>query len=65
MHLFGEYPYRPIGFINQLAHISTLHFRAQKPYQIMLFPNERHMPRSLADRTFMESQMFDYVQKNL
>lgn len=34
--------------------------RARKPYDLLLFPNERHSPRSLADRIFMEEQIRDY-----
>jgi hypothetical protein len=26
----------------------------------MLYPNERHMPRSLEDRVAMEAQILDY-----
>jgi dipeptidyl-peptidase 4 len=28
--------------------------RAQKHYELLLFPDERHSPRSLKDRIFME-----------
>ena len=39
--------------------------RCQKAYQVLLFPNERHMPRSLPDRTFMEHQIFAFIQRSL
>jgi dipeptidyl-peptidase-4 len=38
---------------------------ARKPYDLLLFPDERHMPRSLADRVFMEEQVRDYFLKHL
>ncbi|MBP6472492.1 MAG: S9 family peptidase [Chloroflexi bacterium] len=39
--------------------------RARKPYDLLLFPNERHSPRGLADRMFMEEQIRDYFVRNL
>ncbi len=44
--------------INALIH-------ARKPYELLLFPNERHMPRSLADRIYMEERVRDFFVKNL
>eukprot|EP00931_Biecheleriopsis_adriatica_P008359 TRINITY_DN109561_c0_g1_i1.p1 TRINITY_DN109561_c0_g1~~TRINITY_DN109561_c0_g1_i1.p1 ORF type:complete len:857 (+),score=180.08 TRINITY_DN109561_c0_g1_i1:43-2613(+) len=38
---------------------------AQKPYELMLFPNERHSPRSQKDREFMEERIFAFIQKSL
>jgi dipeptidyl-peptidase-4 len=38
---------------------------ARKPYDLLLFPNERHMPRGQADRVFMEEQVRDYFLKHL
>lgn len=38
---------------------------AQKPYQLLLFPNERHSPRSQKDREYMEERMFAFIQKSL
>jgi len=38
---------------------------AQKPYQLLLFPNERHSPRSQRDREYMEEQMWAFIQKSL
>lgn len=32
----------------------------RKIYQLMLFPEERHSPRLLKDRTFMEEQILDF-----
>ncbi len=39
--------------------------RARKPYDLLLFPNERHSPRSLADRIYMEERVRDYFVENL
>ncbi|HEY7909037.1 MAG TPA: S9 family peptidase [Thermomicrobiales bacterium] len=39
--------------------------RARKPYDLLLFPDERHMPRKLEDRVFMEEQIRDYFLRNL
>ncbi|MCA9928912.1 MAG: S9 family peptidase, partial [Anaerolineales bacterium] len=44
--------------INALIH-------ARKPYDLLLFPNERHMPRSLADRIYMEERIRDYFVEHL
>lgn len=38
---------------------------ARKPYDLLLFPDERHSPRSLGDRVFMEEQVRDYFLENL
>jgi dipeptidyl-peptidase-4 len=39
--------------------------KARKPYDLLLFPNERHMPREQADRIFMEERIRDYFLHNL
>lgn len=39
--------------------------RAGKPYDLLLFPDERHMPRRLADRIFMEQHITDYLRRHL
>ena len=38
---------------------------ARKPYDLMLFPDERHSPRSLADRIYMEERIRDFFMKHL
>jgi dipeptidyl-peptidase-4 len=38
---------------------------ARKPYDLLLFPDERHSPRRLGDRVFMEEQVRDYFLANL
>lgn len=39
--------------------------RARKPYDLLLFPDERHMPRALADRIYMEERIRDYFLQHL
>ncbi|MGH9296684.1 MAG: alpha/beta hydrolase family protein, partial [Acidimicrobiales bacterium] len=35
---------------------------ARKQYQLLLFPSERHLPRRLADRSYMEEQVIGFLQ---
>ncbi len=39
--------------------------RARKPYELLLFPDERHMPRGLADRIFMEERIGAFFRRAL
>ncbi|HEY8380003.1 MAG TPA: S9 family peptidase, partial [Nannocystis sp.] len=39
--------------------------KARKPYELLLFPDERHMPRGLEDRVHMEEQILAFMQKHL
>ena len=39
--------------------------KAKKDYELLMFPNERHMPRALEDRVYMEQRIFDYIGKHL
>ena len=39
--------------------------RAQKHYELLLFPDERHSPRSLKDRIFMEQRIHSFIQRSL
>ena len=48
----------PEMFINALIH-------ARKAYDLLLFPDERHSPRRLADRVFMEEQIRDFFISQL
>jgi len=59
------------GLIDENVHfrhtarlINTL-IQARKPYELLLFPDERHMPRKLADRIYMESLIRDFLVNNL
>lgn len=38
---------------------------ARKTYDLLLFPDERHSPRRLGDRVFMEEQIAAFFQRNL
>jgi dipeptidyl-peptidase-4 len=38
---------------------------AQKTYDLLLFPEERHMPRDAKGLEYMERRLTDYFQKNL
>lgn len=39
--------------------------RARKPYDLMLFPDERHGPRKPADRIYLEERIRDYFLQHL
>ena len=39
--------------------------KARKPYELHLYPDERHMPRSLEDRIYMEERISDFFERNL
>jgi dipeptidyl-peptidase-4 len=38
---------------------------AQKPYQLLLFPNERHGPRSAKDREYMEERIMSFIEGSI
>ena len=38
---------------------------ARKPYDLLLFPDERHSPRRQGDRVYMEERIRDYFLENL
>jgi len=38
---------------------------ARKDYELLLFPNERHMPRSEGDRVYMEERIRDFFRAHL
>ena len=39
--------------------------RARKPYELLLFPDERHMPRGLADRIYLEERIAAFFAREL
>ena len=39
--------------------------KARKPYNLMIFPDARHSPRSLVDRIYLEEAIRDYFQTYL
>eukprot|EP00898_Chlorokybus_atmophyticus_P001977 jgi/Chlat1/2780/Chrsp187S02948 len=38
---------------------------ASKHYELLTFPDERHMPRSLKDRVYMEERMFEFFSRTV
>ncbi|OIV98009.1 hypothetical protein TanjilG_21719 [Lupinus angustifolius] len=38
---------------------------AGKPYELIIFPDERHMPRRHRDRVYMEERIWDFIERNL
>jgi dipeptidyl-peptidase-4 len=38
---------------------------ARKPYDLLIFPDERHMPRKPADQVYLESLIVDYFVRHL
>ena len=38
---------------------------AQKDYELLLFPNERHQPRDVKDRVYMEKRIFKFFHNEL
>jgi dipeptidyl-peptidase-4 len=39
--------------------------KQRKDYRLLLFPDERHMPRGVADRVYMEEQVREFFVENL
>ena len=39
--------------------------KARKRYELLLFPDERHMPRGEADRVYMEEQILGFLESAL
>lgn len=44
------------------ARLITAMIGAQKSYRLLLFPGERHSPRSLKDREYMEREIMHFIQ---
>ncbi|KAL0400600.1 UNVERIFIED_CONTAM: Dipeptidyl aminopeptidase 4 [Sesamum latifolium] len=38
---------------------------AGKPYEFLIFPDERHMPRRLRDRIYMEERIWEFIERSL
>ena len=53
---------RPLPYVYSL--INSL-ITAQKHYELLLFPDERHVPRGLADKTFMEQRIASFFERCL
>jgi dipeptidyl-peptidase-4 len=39
--------------------------RARKPYDLLIFPDERHMPRHQSDRVYLNERVIGYFQQHL
>ncbi|CAF4021420.1 unnamed protein product [Rotaria sp. Silwood2] len=39
--------------------------RANKPYELVIFPDGRHMPRKFDERYYMEERIFEFIRKYL
>ena len=39
--------------------------RHKRPYELLLFPDERHSPRSQEERAYMEERIFTFLEKAL
>lgn len=46
------------------ARLITALINARKHYDLLLFPGERHSPRHLEDRIYMEQRIAEYVEAN-
>ncbi len=53
-----------VHFRNTARLINAL-IKARKRYELLLFPDERHMPRRLEDRIFMEENIRDFFLREL
>ncbi|XP_076957821.1 uncharacterized protein LOC143633390 [Bidens hawaiensis] len=38
---------------------------ARKAYELLIFPDARHMPRPFKDRLYMEERIWDFIQRSL
>ncbi|CAI5728862.1 unnamed protein product [Hyaloperonospora brassicae] len=47
------------------ARLITALINARKHYDLLLFPGERHSPRHLEDRIYMEQRIAEYVENNV
>lgn len=45
------------------ARLTQALVESQKRYELLCFPKERHSPRGLKDRTYMEQQVFGFLQR--
>jgi len=45
--------------------LATALIRARKDYELLAFPDERHLPRSTADRVYMEQRVMGFLAKHL
>jgi dipeptidyl-peptidase 4 len=66
---------RPVLLIHGMAD-ENVHFRhtarlinalntARRPYDLLVFPDERHLPRSPADRAYLEQRLAEHFDRHL
>ena len=48
-----------------VARLCTALSRARKPYELLAFPDERHLPRSVGDRTYMQERIVEFIQRHV
>ncbi|KAL4204805.1 hypothetical protein AMTRI_Chr01g133950 [Amborella trichopoda] len=47
------------------ARLVNAFIAAGKPYELLVFPDERHMPRKQRDRVYMEERISEFIERNL
>jgi len=47
------------------ARLINVLIRERKPYDLLAFPDERHMPRRMADKIYMEELVSEYFKTHL
>ncbi|TVU09017.1 hypothetical protein EJB05_42455, partial [Eragrostis curvula] len=47
------------------ARLVNLLIAARKPYELLIFPDERHVPRGLQSRLYMEERIQEFLDRNL
>uniref|UniRef100_A0A0D6R138 Peptidase S9 prolyl oligopeptidase catalytic domain-containing protein n=1 Tax=Araucaria cunninghamii TaxID=56994 RepID=A0A0D6R138_ARACU len=47
------------------ARLVNAFIAAGKEYELLIFPDERHMPRRLRDRIYMEEKICNFIDRNL
>jgi len=59
------------GLIDENVHfrhtsrLITKMVKCRKKYDLLLFPEERHSPRKMEDREYMEERIFEYFETHL
>ena len=43
----------------------TALIKARKEYELLAFPDERHLPRGVADRVYMEQRVMSFIERSL
>ena len=47
------------------ARLATALIRARKEYELLAFPDERHTPRGVGDRLYMEQRIMSFLRKHV